>query len=45
MKTINNFHVSAVLKTVVALLFELSQGGELIKNSVLGSKNLVNNFF
>ena len=39
MKIINNFHVNVVLKTVVAILFELSQDGELIKNLVLVRQN------
>ena len=45
MKTINNFHASVSLKTVVAILFVQNQDGELIKNSVLDNRKLVNNFF
>ena len=45
MKTINNLYVNAGLKTAVAILLELNRDGELIKNLVLGSKDLINNFF
>ena len=44
-KTISNFHVNAVQRTVVATLLGLSQDGELIKNLVSVDSNLVNNFF
>jgi len=39
MRTINSFHVNAVLKTAVVILCELSQDGELIRNSVSVNKN------
>ncbi len=45
MKIINNSHADVVQKTVVAILFELNQGGELIKSSVLVNKILIDNFF
>ena len=45
MKITNNFHANVSQKIVVAILFEQSLDGELIKNLALADKKLVNNFF
>ena len=45
MKITNNSHANVSQKIVVAILFEQSLDGELIKNLVSANKKLVNNFF
>ena len=45
MKITNSFHANVSQKIVVAILFEQSLDGELIKNLVSVDKKLVNNFF
>ncbi len=45
MRITNNSHASVSQRIVVAILFEQSLDGELIKNLVSVDKKLVNNLF